>query len=337
MNDAMHADDMALAKELGLEQPDAAQQPGAEPSEPAQQQQSDAEAGAEAQNASSNEGDRREEADERRGDPTIALQQARQQAREERESRRKLQSQLDAVNANMQVITDRFAQIAQRQGQQPGQQPGDVNLDPATVLEQPIPDVFEDPEGHAKAVNAQRQVLQQIAQRDREAQMRQMQAAQQQQAFNQLAATGKQHMEDFMIATPDYLDAEKFLIEGRRNEYAQLGYNDAQINHAIQQEYLGFIDHALRTNQNAAELAYNIAKTRGYQPGRTPASAQQPQKDPAQQIAEKAELAAQTKSLGQAKGQPSKGGVNADRIAAMTPKELEAMDDHTFLSALGLA
>lgn len=64
---------------------------------------------------------------------------------------------------------------------------------------------------------------------------------------------------------PDYDEAVQYLRAGRAKEYQAMGMSDpAQIEHALGQEALQLAHTALQNNTSTAEMAYNIAKSRGY-------------------------------------------------------------------------
>jgi hypothetical protein len=64
---------------------------------------------------------------------------------------------------------------------------------------------------------------------------------------------------------PDYDDAVQYLRAGRAQEYQAMGMTDPiQIEQALGNEALQLAQTALQNNMSTAEMAYNIAKSRGY-------------------------------------------------------------------------
>jgi DNA repair exonuclease SbcCD ATPase subunit len=71
---------------------------------------------------------------------------------------------------------------------------------------------------------------------------------------------------EFRKVHADYDDAIQHLREGRAKEYMAMGINDpAQIENMLNQEAVQLAQMAQHNNTNLPEMAYNIAKSRGYQ------------------------------------------------------------------------
>jgi hypothetical protein len=68
----------------------------------------------------------------------------------------------------------------------------------------------------------------------------------------------------FIAATPDYNDASIFLLQSRKDELSDLGYNDAQCQEIINNERLAIASQCKQNGTNPAEAVYKIAKRRGY-------------------------------------------------------------------------
>jgi len=79
---------------------------------------------------------------------------------------------------------------------------------------------------------------------------------------------------EFRVEHPDYDDAVKHLRMGRAQEFIAMGIADpVQIEQMLNQEAVQLTQMAAQNNANVAEMAYNIAKSRGYakaakQPGK---------------------------------------------------------------------
>lgn len=70
---------------------------------------------------------------------------------------------------------------------------------------------------------------------------------------------------EFLKEHPDYMEAGNFLKQSRLSELMATGmYNQNQAMQIIQNETFGLIQMAKQQGKNAAELAYTIAKARGF-------------------------------------------------------------------------
>ncbi len=162
--------------------------------------------------------------------------------------------------------------------------------------------------------------------RQRLAQMEQQQTRFAQDADNQrldqaesqqLQAAIASSESEFRSAQPDYDDAVQYVIEARARELQLHGLNAVEVQQAVAEEAQDIVRSAIRQGRSPAEMAYQIAQSRGYRPA-TPQ--QQPQGSAAATIAAIAAAKSQGRSLGQASGTTPQT-VNADTIAAMTDDE----------------
>jgi colicin import membrane protein len=66
---------------------------------------------------------------------------------------------------------------------------------------------------------------------------------------------------------PDYDEAVQYLRSGRAREFQAMGMTDqVQIEQALSQEAMQLAQMAVKNGASTAEMAYNIAKSRGYSP-----------------------------------------------------------------------
>lgn len=280
--------------------------------------------------------------DQKKGDPAVALQQARQQARESREAQRKLEAALEQQRKNYEALAERIGSIAQgRQPVQP-QRPAD---DPAALLNQPFmdePDPFDDPEGfkaakeHNKRLHdAQQRVIRDMfAERQRTTQATEQQRRQAQ-AMQQLDQVGLQHKQDFMIEAPDYEEAEAFALNSKAEEYRAFGMNDQQIAQQIRNDVFAITQQAQRLGQNAAQMIYQFAKVRGWQPGVQAGG--QPQNDNAAMIAQKAAAAQKNRSIGAVAGARPSHGITPEKLMSLSDDDIANFDEDELLKAIGVA
>jgi hypothetical protein len=73
---------------------------------------------------------------------------------------------------------------------------------------------------------------------------------------------------EYKKATPDYDNALNFLRESRKSELRTWGMETAQVEQQLILEERQLIARAAQARRNPAEMAYTLAKQRGYAPGR---------------------------------------------------------------------
>lgn len=178
----------------------------------------------------------------------------------------------------------------------------------------PPPSPDEDIFGAAKHAN------QRIERLEQDARAR-AQYAQQQQAVNQLLNWGGQQQAEFKKDTPDYDAALAHLRAARASELSALGYTDPEIGQALNQEEIALVSLAHKRNANPAELAYKMAKARGYV---KKAEAQATEKDMAKQLDRIEAGMAASKSLSNVGGSAGGGELSAMDILKMPEDEFDA-------------
>lgn len=139
---------------------------------------------------------------------------------------------------------------------------------------------------------------------------KQQQRVQQENA--QLANFTQYHEAEFIKSNPDYYDAVNHLRSVRVNELNMLGYAPEIVQRVIMDETDAIIRSAAQASKSPAEIAYSIAKQRGYAPKAAKADA-----PPAQS----------TKSLSQGGGTPPGAGVTAQDILRMSPDEFSKFSE----------
>ena len=167
---------------------------------------------------------------------------------EERARRRELQQQLQQERAAREEMERRVqARLEQ--------------LTQAMTPKPVVPDFNENPAEHLKhSVEEVRQTAQLTQQQI--AEWRQQQAAQEQLS---IAAEKVRAAEaEFVRETPDYQNAVTFMLESRTREFEAFGHDPATAKRMAAEEMAqGAIANAAR-GINPAEVAYKLAKARGY-------------------------------------------------------------------------
>lgn len=220
--------------------------------------------------------------------PLAALHQARAEIREHREKVARLEQA--------------FQRVMQLQGQ--GQQ-------------QQLPDPLQDPVGHFEARSA---LLEQQIQQIHEQRQQEQQQTEQQRQVQHFETTVKSVERQFAAATPDYEQATDFLKQSLIDNFVNQGYSNEEAMAGMQQQVRGMVHNFLQLGLNPAEMAYTIAKSRGYQ-GKAAAVADQ-SKASGDKIAQinKGQTAARSLSTAGGAGKPA---ITLEALAEMDPDELE--------------
>jgi hypothetical protein len=177
---------------------------------------------------------------------------------EERQRRKDLDAALAAEKQARQTLEQRTNILLERIGQQ--QQPAQPN----GQQQQAIPDIGTDPVGHILARQAQaeavlREIVTAVAGREQQTQVQGQANAMMQRA----AALERQ----FASENPDYNQALTHLMDSRRADLAEAGWTDpAEVDTMLAAEARGLAARALQLGRNPAEMAYNMAKKRGFAP-----------------------------------------------------------------------
>ncbi len=129
--------------------------------------------------------------------------------------------------------------------------------------------------------------------------------------------------QSFAATAPDYYEATAWLRDSRKAELAAIGYDDDTAARLIADETRGLVNAALAQGRNVAEVAYTIARNRGWKRPELPAP--KPEPAAAQAIEAHAKAAAATAGL------PAGGGAPAPltpaTAATMTEAEWAALPD----------
>jgi hypothetical protein len=126
----------------------------------------------------------------------------------------------------------------------------------------------------------------------------------------------------YVSKVPDYMEAAQHLQNSRVGELRAMGWGDDQIRADLAQNVTQLALMARQANRDPAELTYEIAKTRGYQP-----KGEKRENNPS--IEEEKLLAAERgQKLGQTiqtSGGSSRPGVmTAERLASLSTDKFEA-------------
>lgn len=120
--------------------------------------------------------------------------------------------------------------------------------------------------------------------------------------------------EEYSKTQPDFNDAYKFLLEGRKNEYLAVGYTPEQVLQFIQADELAIVQKAFQDEADPAERIYKIAKARGYVPKKPEAKLESIEKG-----------MKQSKTLSGVPGSSPKG-LTLEAIADMSDEEFSKLD-----------
>lgn len=208
----------------------------------------------------------------------------------EREARKQLDQQLRQAEADRIRLEERMNALLERfQPPQEQQQ------------EERVPTFDEDPIAAMQAAAAKQQTLEQQLAQFQEQQRLQAEA-------QQIAQYTQYHEQEFLKTTPDYYDAMEHLKTGRIEELRMLGYGDEIVAQVIRDEARQIITAAAQSGRSPAEVAYAIAKQRGYMP---------------KSAAPVMDAKPSTKSLSQASGSPAGAKLTAQDVLRMSSEEFE--------------
>lgn len=231
--------------------------------------------------------------------------------REERDEARRAQQAMEArYAADMAKLNERLAIIAQQTTQR---------------QEQPkapeIPDINTDPIGHFQAKQA---YLEEQLREARGFQQQQVQMTQQQAHLQKIGAEVSRLEQEFTKVTPDYPQAQQHLFNTWAREAQVLGVSPEE---AVRFYSMQIVQRAAQQNKNPAQVAYELAKERGYagaqpKPQTQPAQPQGPNLDTIQ----KGLAASKSTSVAPGKAPPS---------GTPTIEALLAMDDEDFAKNYG--
>lgn len=167
------------------------------------------------------------------------------------------------VPLNTLVEERRARQAAQRQLEELTQQFKELKESLTPTPEGPNAD--EDPFGY---LDSKLDKLGEKIELSAQEQQKQQEAAQAK-AFQEQVVVQER---EFHEKHPDYYDAMKYLSESHVAELQTRGYSEIDAEEAVQRMAVGLLQDSYQRNLNAAEVAYNLAKHRGY---KTPSPAAQ--------------------------------------------------------------
>lgn len=235
-----------------------------------------------------------------------ALRESRAKEAEAKKERDDAKRERDALQAQfaseMSKAQERLAELAKGR-QQPQAQPQEVT----------IPDINTDPIGHFQA-----KLASQDARLAEERKWREDQTAQQQNhgQREQLKTEVERLEREYVAKQPDYYEAQKHLVEAWKAEARAAGYDESG---AVAARTIETIQIAARTNKNPAEIAYALAKVRGYAGPQAP----KPQPDLAA-IARGQEAARSPSAIA---GTPQSGTPSIQALLDMSDEDFAAATD----------
>lgn len=112
----------------------------------------------------------------------------------------------------------------------------------------------------------------------------------------------------FTEKTTDFPDAYKHVIETRKQELIEQGFEDQAIVQMLRNEELGLVSNAWQNGQNPAQVIYKMAKVRGYTAKKAP--------DPVVKIEQQQAKAAAATSISPG-GKPPKPEFSAADVASL--------------------
>lgn len=154
-----------------------------------------------------------------------------------------------------------------------------------------------------------------------EAQMAAQQAQQNQQQSQQFQQAYQNDAINFIQKQPDFPEAYKFIANSFATELKSMGYNDQQIQQRLMQEEAVLVSEAFQRNMSPAQVIYDRARARGYNPTQ---AAQQHQQNTQQKLETIQKGQRATASLSAAGGSSGEG-LTVEAIANMSEEEFAAL------------
>lgn len=161
----------------------------------------------------------------------------------ERAENRELKQQMSAMKEMVDEIRRQARE--KQEGQQREQLDEKWDADPLGYLR----DKIENQERHVQESEQQRN--------RRESEERQQ---------NEFVQSVSTQVQTFQEEHPDYGDALTHLLDARARELRVYGYPEDQVQAAVNNEATALAQHAYQNGRNPGEVAYELAKVRGYMP-----------------------------------------------------------------------
>lgn len=180
-----------------------------------------------------------------------------------REENKQLKQRLQEMEQRPQLTQEDIQLLRQLRAQPKASEPA-VAPKPAEP-EPKIPDFMEDPKGYVDAMNAQNaKQLKELRELGTKMDERHQVFSQQQ----QMAQIVQSSEGEFIKTAPDYYKSTEFIGTSRFNVLKVVfpQATDMQIRNTIAQEMQQLAQMAIQSGRSPAELAYNYAKSLGYQP-----------------------------------------------------------------------
>ena len=203
----------------------------------------------------------------------------------ERRRRQQIETDLQEQKQTLAVMNERIMNAQRMQQMQQAQEMRQRQLE-----ENPPPDPEEDPIG---AANYKIQQLEgQLRNVARTTAQQQAQNQEQEAVLNDIVQQSQNLQQQFVQSTPDYWDAFQHLIDTRTTELKTMGYDGANLTQIIDNEKGMIVNSCIERDargnmagwkQNPAEVAYNLARQRGYVDAATRQAHEQAQQQAAQE------------------------------------------------------
>lgn len=237
--------------------------------------------------------------------------------KEEKERRRAIEQRAADQQREWERRFNALLEVAQQRGQAQAPQQQQQQQQPSPP---PLPDPEQDPVGYlVERQNRAEQALQQLAQvliQERQQSAQQQQRAQAEAALQDHARRAEAR---FASEHPDYVDASNFLAQQRERELMLQGWtNDTDRDVQMRHEAMGIAQRAAELGKSPAEIVYEMARLRGYQPKQA-APEQQSSVNRVQQISNGQQ---QARTLSNARGAPP-SAINTQAVMSMSDKEFD--------------
>ena len=239
----------------------------------------------------------------------------------EREMRKETQQQLAETQrllGQMEGLKEQLQELRQ------GKQGEDTTQDEQDRFEE---EFEEDPIGALRKQNeALRARLDAEDSNKQEQQQTAEEQAKQQQQLEEFMGDVTKQVAEFEKGHPDYPDAFKHLMDLRVAEYKTMGINDPQrLEMMFNQEAISLAQGAIANGKNPAEVAYEMAKVRGYTKSAGGSADNGKSGETLEQQMERLEKGAKASSTLTGGGSAGSDKLSLTDISTMSDKEFDAL------------
>lgn len=223
----------------------------------------------------------------------------------ERERRKEIEGRLNDVLQKQAVLEERWKSL---------QKPTEEAKEDSDPEPDPNKDIFAHNAWLKRQFERERQANEEWRQGQQKTQ-------EQQRQDTQIATSWVQSVQKFQQSEPSFPQAAQYLVDMRSQQLAAFGYNEAQINEAINTEVKNATAWAMQQGKSPAEVVFEYAKASGF---KSQAQEQQQQTGELPEQLKKVERAQQSaRTIASGGGKAGTDPESPEAIASMSQAEFE--------------